>query len=66
MARGKNTLGWGGTGLHGDAGVKLRKAVDALEAAPVADIIAKVNELVDAVNTINGDTAIEPLETPEA
>ena len=62
MARGKESLGWGGSGLNGDAGIRLRKALDALEQVNPADIVAKVNELVDAVNTLNGDTAIEQLD----
>jgi hypothetical protein len=66
MARANESLGWGGSGLHGDAGIKLRKALDALEAVDTAAMTAKINELVDAVNTLNGDTAIDPLETEEA
>lgn len=53
MAYGANSLGWGGSDLNGDAGIKLRTLLNDLSATPPADLKAKVNELVVAVNLIN-------------
>lgn len=67
MARANESLGWGGSGFNGDAGIKLRKALDALESVDTAAMTAKINELVAAVNALTETvTDIDPLETEEA
>lgn len=53
MTYGPNSLGWGGAQLTGDAGVRLRTLLNDLDATPPANLKAKINELVVAVNLIN-------------